>query len=89
MVTGTGRVCGESASSAPSSTTISARNSVKAATSSAQNRRQRMFGSIPCTRTTSRSAGFPVAASSRVVGHTSRCVAPSVTSVTGRVTWKS
>ena len=88
-ITGTGRVCGESASSAPSSTTISARSSVKAPTSSVQNRRQRMFGSIPWTRTTSRSTAFFAGVSSRVVGQTRLRVAPSVTSVTGRVTWKS
>jgi hypothetical protein len=89
VLTGIGRVCGESASSAPRSTTISASSSVKASTSSAQKRRQRMFGSIPWTSITSRPAGFLVGFSSRVVGQTRLCVAPSVTSVTGRVTWKS
>jgi len=48
-----------------------------------------MFGSIPWTRTTSRSTWFFIGVSSRVVGQIRLCVAPSVTSVTGRVTWKS
>ena len=62
---------------------------MNAPTSSAQNRRQRMFGSMPLTSTTSRSIWLWVAFSSRVVGQISRWVLPSVTSVTGRVTWKS
>ena len=88
-VTGTGRVCGESASSAPSSTTISTPSSVKDSTSSSQNARQRMLGSIPCTSTMSRSAasGWPrTAAWSARPGARS---GPSDTSMTGRVTWKS
>ena len=49
----------------------------------------RMFGSMPWTSTTSRPIWFCVALSSRVVGQIRRCDLPSVTSVTGRVTWKS
>ncbi len=87
--TGTGRVCGESASSAPSSTTVCTPRSVKDCTSSAAKPRQRMLGSMPCTRTTSRPMSSGVATDSRVVGQTSRSVRPSDTSITGRVTWKS
>ena len=88
-MTGTGRVCGESASSAPSRITSSTFSSAKDATSSSQKPRQRMFGSMPCTRTRSRPRPAGRARLSRVVGQTRRSVFPSVTSMTGRVTWKS
>ena len=54
-VTGIGRVCGVSASSAPRVITSSPPRSSQAASSSAQNCRQRMFGSMPRIRITSRS----------------------------------
>ena len=54
-VTGIGRVCGVSASSAPRVTTSSPPRSSQAASSSAQNWRQRMLGSMPRIRITSRS----------------------------------
>ena len=54
-VTGIGRVCGVSASSAPRVTTSSPPSSSQAASSSAQNCRQRMLGSMPRIRITSRS----------------------------------
>ncbi len=87
--TGTGLVCGESASSAPSRMTISTPSSVNAVTSSAVNPRQRMFGSMPWTRTRSRFKPGGRASASLVVGQTRRSVMPSLTSITGRVTWKS
>ncbi len=89
MATGTGRVCGESASSAPSSTTSSISSAEKAVTSSEQKPRQRMLGSMPRRSSRSRSVISCLAASSRVVGQTRRSVRPSATSVTGLVTWKS
>ena len=52
--TGTGRVCGASASSAPSRMISSTPRLCRPCTSSSLNARQRMFGSMPCTRTTSR-----------------------------------
>ena len=55
-MTGTGRVCGVSASSAPSVTTVVTPSCSMCSSSSAQNRRQRMFGSMPCMSTTSRLA---------------------------------
>ena len=54
-VTGIGRVCGVSASSAPSVTTTLAPRSSTQASSSAQNERHFMLGSMPRTRMTSRS----------------------------------
>ena len=93
-MTGTGRVCGESASSAPGRMTISAPRLVKPLTRSLQNPRQRMFGSMPRTRMMSAARCGPslggLAPRERlVVGQTSRRVLPSLTSSTGRLTWKS
>ena len=86
--TGTGRVCGESASSAPTRMRSSTPSSVSPLISSSVNPRQRMFGSTPCTSTMSRES--PVADArareSRVVGQTSRSVFPATTSITGRLT---
>ncbi len=87
--TGTGRVCGASASSAPSSTTSSTFSSANEATSSSLNARQRMLGSMPCTSTMSRPNPSGLATENRVVGQTRRSVRPSDISTTGRVTWKS
>src|ERR1700761_1916466 len=54
--TGTGRVCGVSASSAPRITTVSTLSLSATASSSAQKVRQRIFGSTPCISTMSRAA---------------------------------
>ncbi len=88
-MTGTGLVCGESASSAPTMITSSAPSSLKPSTSSRLNPRQRMFGSMPCTRMMSLSSPAGLTWASLVVGHESLRVWPSVTSSTGLVTWKS
>ena len=53
-LTGMGRVCGASASSAPSVMTDRTPRSAAMSSSSAQYRRQRIDGSMPCTSTTSR-----------------------------------
>ena len=52
-VTWIGRVCGTSASSAPSPITVATWWSTAILSSSSQNARQRKFGSMPCTRMTS------------------------------------
>ena len=57
--------------------------------SSSQNARQRMFGSMPCTSTTSKSAPGGRQYESRVVGHSIRRVTPSTSDTVGRLTWKS
>lgn len=87
-VTGTGRVWGASASSAPSSTTLRISSSSISPTSSRQNDRHRMLGSIPCSSTTSLPFGSR-AHDTRVVGQVMPRVSPSVISTMGRVTWKS
>ena len=71
-VTGIGRVCGVSASSAPSVTTSSPPRSSHAASSSAQNWRQRMLGSMPRTRITSRSRSGGEATAIWVLGQVIR-----------------
>ena len=53
---GTGRVCGVSASRAPRITTFVTPSSSMNSRMSAQNVRQRIFGSMPCSSTTSRTA---------------------------------
>ena len=88
-VTGTGRVCGASASSAPSSTAVSTPSSSMIPTMSWQKDRQRMFGSMPWISTTSRSEPGSLASDIRVVGQLMRRVLPSTSSTVGRVTWKS
>ena len=85
-VTGTGRVCGESASSAPSVTIVSTPSSWAYARRSAQKPRQRMFGSIPCTRTRSRAVPGVRTTDKRVVGHSILRVTPSGSVTIGRVT---
>ena len=88
-MTETGRVCGESLSRAPSRIACSTPRSWQSPMISAQKERQRMFGSIPRSRTTSRPASGGRASRRRVVGQTMfRCL-PSPISTNGRVTWKS
>ena len=88
-LTGTGRVCGVSPSSAPRITTISTPSSWAKPRISLQNERQRMDGSMP--RTSTRSRGLsPVTRTtdSRVVGQVILRTPPSIHTV-GRLTWKS
>ena len=87
--TGIGRVCGVSASSAPRVTTSSAPSSSEAASSSAQNCRQRMFGSMPRSRITSRSAPGGEQTDSWVEGQVIRRIPSSPVPTSGRFTWKS
>ncbi len=92
-LTGTGRVCGVSPSSAPSTTSISTPNSWAKPRISLQNERQRMLGSMPRTSTRSRGLPLPFASAirttdSRVVGHVILRTPPSSQTV-GRLTWKS
>ena len=70
--TGIGRVCGVSASSAPSVTTIAPPSSSHAESSSAQNWRHRMLGSMPRISTTSRSSSGGDATAMLVVGQVIR-----------------
>ena len=86
---GTGRVCGESLSSAPSRTASSTPSSRQTPTISSQNARQRMLGSMPRSSTTSRSMPGGRATDSLVVGQVMDLVRPSPISTMGRVTWKS
>ena len=57
------------------------------ASSSAQNVRQRMFGSTPCISTMSRSEPGGRQCEIRIDGHTSSRVTPSTCRITGRFTW--
>lgn len=88
-LTGTGRLCGVSPSSAPRMTTSSTPSSCAKPSSSLQYERQRMLGSIPRTRTRSRGLGSVTRTTeSRVVGQVIRRTPPSSQTV-GRLTWKS
>ena len=88
-VTGIGRVWGVSASSAPRVITSSPPRSSQAARSSAQNWRQRMFGSMPRTRITSRSRSGGDATAIWVLGQVIRRWPSSSEPTVGRFTWKS
>ncbi len=88
-VTGIGRVCGVSASSAPSVTTISTPSSSAKASSSWQKDFQRMLGSMPWTSTTSRCCSGSRATVTRVVGHSSSRAPEAPKAIVGRLTWKS
>ena len=88
-LTGTGRVCGVSPSSAPRTTTISTPSSWAKPRISLQNERQRMLGSMPRTSTRSRGLSPPTRTTdSRVVGQVILRTPPSSHTV-GRLTWKS
>ena len=88
-VTWIGRVCGTSASSAPSPMTVATWWSTAILSSSSQNARQRKFGSMPCTRMTSLGESVSRQADSLVVGQSMVLVTPSISRTVGRVTWKS
>ncbi len=88
-LTGTGRVCGVSPSSAPRMTTSSTPSSCAKASSSLQNERHRIDGSIPRTSTRSRGLSPPTRTTeSRVVGQVTLRTPASMNTV-GRLTWKS
>ena len=57
--------------------------------SSSQNERHFMFGSMPCMRTRSNDAPGGRQYDSRVVGQVMRREIPSVSATVGRFTWKS
>ena len=84
-VTGIGRVCGVSASRAPRVITSSPPRSSQAARISAQNCRQRMFGSMPRTRITSRSRSGGEAIASCVLGQVIRRCPSSSSPTSGPV----
>jgi len=86
---GMGRVCGTSASSAPIVTTVVTPSRSAMSSSSRQNVRQRIDGSIPCTRTTRRPLAGTVTAVTVVVGHVISRRPSSEVVTTGRLTWKS
>ena len=88
-VTGVGRVCGVSVSSAPNVMTFVTPRRSTWPSSSRQNAFQRRFGSIPLTSTTCRSVPGSCATDSRVVCQSMRRVTPPVRRTCGRVTWKS
>ena len=85
---GSGRVCGTSASSAPSVTNVDTPTDWANSSSSMVKDRQRVDGSMPCTRITSRSVPEEVASRIRVVGQLIRR-RPSSETTRGRLTWKS
>ncbi|CAM5477617.1 hypothetical protein SVIOM74S_02625 [Streptomyces violarus] len=86
---GTGRVCGVSPSSAPRTTTGSTPSSWAKPSSSLQNDRHRIDGSIPRTSTRSRGLSPPTRTTDNlVVGHVILRTPPSSNTV-GRFTWKS
>jgi hypothetical protein len=88
-LTGTGRVCGLSASSAPSVMTSSTSSWAAIVTSSSQKPRQRMFGSRPAHEHHVAVGVGQRQTETRVVGQVIRRVAPSTSETCGRLTWKS
>ena len=89
-MTGVGRVCGVSDSSAPRVTTgPDVQLAHDAEQLARRTLRQRMFGSMPRTSTRSNSAPGGRQTDSRVVGQLIRRVTPSTSETVGRLTWKS
>jgi hypothetical protein len=88
-VTLTGRECGTSASRAPSVTTIWVPSTSARSTTSWQNVRQRMDGSLPDRRMRSRGARGTRAAKISSSGQSISRVRPSTIRTFGRVAWKS
>ena len=86
---GSDRVYGTSASSAPSSTTRFTSRLWHTSSTSSQNVRHRVLGSMPRISTTSWSAPGGLATANRVVGQSMRRVSPSMRVTVGRLTWKS
>jgi hypothetical protein len=88
-VTAVGRVCGTSASSAPSVSTICTRSSRAMPVRSSQKVRHRNDGSEPCTITRSRSAPGTRAAWIVGAGHSTTLLSPSLSRIVGRTEVKS
>ena len=86
---GTGRVCETSAISAPRVITISTPSVSAAVAIVSEKVRQRRFGSVPSSRTRSRSAVGTRAAIRLFSGQSMRRVWPSSRVIVGRVDWKS
>ena len=85
----TGRVCGTSASSAPSVTTIWQPSASARSVIEVQNVRHFIDGSGPPSRTRSRGARGTRASKISTVGQVISRVCPSVSLISGRVAWKS
>ena len=84
-----GRVCGTSASSAPSVTTSWVPSASASSTITLLNPRQRSDGSLPTSSTRSRGARGTRASYSSTTGHTTWRVSPLTNLMRGRVSWKS
>ena len=89
IVTGIGRVCGTSASRAPTVTSVVTPSCSASSSSSIVYDLQRIDGSMPSTMTTSRSMPGMCAHSRRVVGQVTRRWPSSSSPISGRFTWKS
>ena len=85
----TGRVCGTSASSAPSVITMRTSSSLAASTRFSQKRRQRSEGSTPRNVTRSPSAPGTGAAHTSFAGQSISRARPSVRRTVGRTAVKS
>ena len=85
----TGRVCGTSASSAPSMITMRTSSSLAASTRLSQKRRQRREGSTPRKVTRSPSAPGTGAAQISLAGQSISRARPSVMCTVGRTAVKS
>ena len=85
----TGRLCGTSASNAPSVITIPTPRSCAAVTTSSVKRRQRSDGSTPCSITRSPSAPGTGATENEFSGHSILRVLPSTSFTVGRTAVKS
>src|SRR5258705_446464 len=90
-VTGIARVCGISASSAPSVTASSQPSSCATPTTSSQNAPQRRLGSGPTSRTRSRPTLDTAVgdARNRMLGQVVVCTTPLLMVTVGRAAWKS
>ncbi len=88
-LTETGRVCGTSASSAPSVTTICVPTASATSTINCVNVRQRIDGSAPLTRIRSRGARGTRTSERTTSGHSSARAPDSSRVIFGRVAWKS
>ena len=86
---GTGRVWETSAIRAPRVITISTPSASAAVAIVSEKVRQRRFGSVPSSRTRSRSAVGIRTATRLFSGHSMRRAWPSVRTIVGRVDWKS
>ncbi len=86
---GTGRVWETSAISAPRVITISTPSASAAVAIVSEKVRQRRFGSVPSSRTRSRSAAGTRTAIRLFAGQSIRRAWPSLRTIVGRVAWKS